>query len=489
MRGHLLKAAWIGAVVALAQPAHAAAGGGIDRAAWHADLDALRDALTAGYANLEHAVERGLDLPAAERRARARIDAAADVHQARFALTRFVEMFGDGHLELNWPAPSPSAPTPAPSGAAAASVPPGICASLPAAGRPDDGAIAARLPGYEALTAPGAENAAGLITIDGRRVGVLRIPLFMATRADCDEALQSVPSAEPGCDEDCRDDAMRRTDRLFAARLAARVEALRAAGAELLLVDIARNGGGSDSAIAAARMVGGADLPAPEVARLRSPAMLSDVIGDRAALAARSADAPAELRAQLDAWDRGLAAAAEEARRPCDRSPLWRGDTIACSALVRGPFRAGGLSTFALPATLQASAWAEWVDWTVRYDLAPGLWQGPLLVLVDGDTASAAELFAAMLQDGGRAVIVGAPTLGSGCGWTLPPQPVALPRSGAILRMPDCARFRRDGSNEVDGIQPDVLVGFKRWDTPAQRARRLAPRLGAALAEALARGR
>ena len=86
-----------------------------------------------------------------------------------------------------------------------------------------------------------------------------------------------------------------------------------------------------------------------------------------------------------------------------------------------------------------------------------------------------------MLQDNRAAVILGAPTAGAGCGHTRGGLDTVLQHSGARLRLPDCARFRADGSNEVSGIDPDVLIGFRENDGPARRAKRLAVALPAAL--------
>ena len=47
----------------------------------------------------------------------------------------------------------------------------------------------------------------------------------------------------------------------------------------------------------------------------------------------------------------------------------------------------------------------------------------PVVVLVDGRTASAAEILAAALQDQGRAVVVGSSTLGKGLVQTIAPLP------------------------------------------------------------------
>src|SRR2546430_1310196 len=112
-------------------------------------------------------------------------------------------------------------------------------------------------------------------------------------------------------------------------------------------------------------------------------------------------------------------------------------------------------------------------------------WHGPLIVLVDGGTGSAAEQFAAVLEDNHAAIIIGAPTAGAGCGHTNGGTPTTLKNSGGILELPDCARLRADGSNEVMGIQPDVLVGLRTTDGPHRQATRAFQKLPEAIERAL----
>jgi C-terminal processing protease CtpA/Prc len=106
-----------------------------------------------------------------------------------------------------------------------------------------------------------------------------------------------------------------------------------------------------------------------------------------------------------------------------------------------------------------------------------------VIVLVDERSASSTELFAAMLQDSKAAVVIGAPTFGAGCGWTMGKYESSkrLEHSRARLLMPDCSRLRADGGDELDGIQPDLLIGIRRPDTQKQRADRVAARLPEAL--------
>ncbi|MBW2459190.1 MAG: DUF4150 domain-containing protein [Deltaproteobacteria bacterium] len=79
-----------------------------------------------------------------------------------------------------------------------------------------------------------------------------------------------------------------------------------------------------------------------------------------------------------------------------------------------------------------------------------------LVVLVDGETASAAELFAGCLQQHGRARLVGEPTFGKGRLQKVVPDIAGkgvLYASVASCRLPDGREV------EGQGIEPDVTVG------------------------------
>jgi Peptidase family S41 len=437
-----------------------------DRGKWIADFEQLKTALTANYPNLEWAAERGVDLPALERRARDQIAAAAEIAGARTALERFIRAFGDGHMSLTWAAPGP---------------PPGVddtrplCARLGYRAEPDTRAIARGVPGYRALTAPDAYIGAGLLDAGGRKLGVLRIPLFLADASMCAAALRELGlDADAECSVQCRDDIERRSEALLVAAFADGIAKLVAAKPDVLLVDVAGNGGGNDSAIVAARMLAAPPLPTPRMSFVRGPERAADLAEDLQRLREASARGDAKEKAFLSGIVTRVEDAQRQAAQPCDLSPLWLGKPAGCSNLVSGARFAGGVIDQELPADLRKRRWASLVSATARYDFTPALWTGPLEVLVDGGSGSATELFAAMLQDAGRARVIGAPSVGSGCGWTLPRRTIVLANSGGQLQMPDCARLRRDGSNELDGIQPDVLIGFRSFDSPRQRAARLA---------------
>ena len=454
-----------------------------DRAAWIADFEQLKAAITRRSPNLEWAAERGLDLAAVERRARERLAEATDDAAARSALDRFVRNFGDGHMELSWPAVA-SLPVIAAPVIAAPDV--ATCTTLGYRDDADDGAIATTMPGYRPVGLAGGDTRAGTADVGERSVAVLRIPLFAPSAAICARVLiERGVAPDATCDVACADAVSRRADALFLDEIAGRPRLLARTPARVLILDVAGNGGGNDTAIAIARMIAGADVPTPRMVFARTPERLQDLVEDEAELRRGLAAASPARRAVLAAMIETHAAARMQAARPCDLSPLWRNARTGCSNLVTGGFHAGGLAPLEVARGVPSGIWDEMISSTARFSYQPGLWSRPLVVLVDANSASATELLAAMLQDARGAVIVGAPTFGAGCGWTLPRQDIVLARSGGLLSMPDCARLRRDGRNEIDGIEPDVLVGFRRYDSPGQRRQRLLERLPAALGAAV----
>jgi C-terminal processing protease CtpA/Prc len=119
-----------------------------------------------------------------------------------------------------------------------------------------------------------------------------------------------------------------------------------------------------------------------------------------------------------------------------------------------------------------------------QFPYRDSVWQGPLIVLVDSETWSAAEQFTALLQDNKAAIVMGTRTGGAGCGNLYGNDPITLLQSGAKFELPNCVRFRRDGTNEVGGVVPDVTTGVRWNDGPTFAGRLTNARLPEAVKQA-----
>ena len=145
--------------------------------------------------------------------------------------------------------------------------------------------------------------------------------------------------------------------------------------------------------------------------------------------------------------DRTLARAEPRLLAPrCDRSAIWRGAPAPCPVLQAGAGRA----------SLQGT----------------GAWTGPVLILADRRTGSASEDFIAWLQQNRVATVLGETTAGAGCGYVDGGSRTQLAVAPFDVRMPNCARFLDDGTNEIEGLRPDVALPMQSSDA-AEKARAL----------------
>jgi hypothetical protein len=449
---------------------------------WIEDLDQVRDVLATRYANLEWAVfQKEADLPRLFADTKSRIESASSDAEAQAAFDRFARRLGDEHVEFVWSKARHSA-GPFNGGES------DVCSTLGYDAAMRAQPLAANASGYQPLsTTQSSDFPAGVISSNGRRIGVIKIGVFtpQGYPALCHAALQSlsVPADKP-CDDACNDRIDSWVSDRLTNELIAQLRALKAARATVLLVDIAGNGGGTEWAEAVARMLTPIRLRSEDLEFVRGEHWAHAFTNDEASLRNFAQHEIGQDRSLL----LKLADQVEERRKValtlCDSRPLWQGGHTACSWLGKG-FYGSGLLAAADPSTLRGKPWATLLFTPMEFPYEEGVWRAPLIVLVDRNVGSAASEFAAVLQDNHAAVTMGDPT-GGGCGHTNGGTPTTLRNSKAILKVPDCARFRADGSNEVLGIHPDVLVGFAATEGPHLRAIRFLGKLPEAVKRALA---
>lgn len=417
---------------------------------WLADLEQMRQAFDTQYSNREWLIrERDFDLAAMFERNAKRLREAGSDAEARVILDRMIQHVGDGHVVLVWPSAKATPPA----------APSDLCTRLGYDGNKSTQGLGPALSGFQRVGSESDAFPAGTIDVRGTRVGVLRISLFHphATPQFCRSAVAELNiRADEACDEQCVDSILTRAYDKLTHSLQDQVRALQAAGAKQLLVDITSNGGGSEWVQAAARIVSPRPVQSPRTGFVRGEhwakhwRKLANELRNAAATAT-----PAD-RSRLLAW----AAEADSARKDAEKPCVGRTD---CEWIGRAGF-ATGLVGSAPAGTFDGKPWGVHVFSPAQYPYRDSVWRGPVVVLVDERTGSAAEDFAATLQDNHAAIILGGRTAGAGCGYTNGGTPTTLDNSRAVLRLPDCVRFRADGSNAVNGVIPDVSVAMRGQD-------------------------
>ena len=98
----------------------------------------------------------------------------------------------------------------------------------------------------------------------------------------------------------------------------------------------------------------------------------------------------------------------------------------------------------------------------------------PVVVLVNGGSASASEIVAAALKDHGRAVVVGTQTFGKGSVQTVLPL-----KNGGALTLTTALYYTKSGESiQLTGVKPDIVVDAPQPDQAESQAKPLdAPRI------------
>tara|TARA_R110000868_G_C10880405_1_gene762908 strand:- start:66 stop:1508 length:1443 start_codon:yes stop_codon:yes gene_type:complete len=449
-----------------------------DPTPWLDDLKQFRAAIDKDYPNLDWLTgQREVSLDGWFARTANDIRQSHNDADARRALDKLAERFNDGHLLLRWPArPSAGGTTASSSGSGS---PPTIGTFCAAKGY-DAGKVtvgtAVSLPGYRPIDT-GGPFAAGLVDIEGKKVGVVRLGVFSPTGypALCEQAVANTKTAfgKP-CDETCDDRILTEAFAVMTRALMRTVERLRVVGADVLLADVTRNGGGTEWTEAAARIISPVSVRSAPIRVIRSDAWAKRLRALATKLRHESGKAQSEDRTML----RDLALRADtlaDDLAPCNGAPCVRMAQVGFSSGLIPELPAG---------RFDGRDWGPDVFSASQFPYRDHVWKGPVIVLVDNETWSAAEQFAALLQDNNAAIVMGTRTGGAGCGHIYGNVPIALSQSGGQLELPNCARFRKDGSNEVSGVIPDVLTGVRWNDGPAYAGQLTASHLSEAIARA-----
>ena len=458
--------------------------GAFDREQALSDYAKLKNHLSEAYANLEWMVDhRGLDLQALDAGTTAALHEAASAAASRKTIEKFVRAFRDPHLYAK-PLQAVGSKTDSAAG-------PGLHSKMSAkkACRQlgfNSRNLGFRLefedqPGYRALTSDDANPfPAGLLELDsGRTAAFIRIAHFGEDGYPqvCRELFEAhAADIEEMCDDGwCGAFHFKVRDRLLA-YLEQRIVQAKAAGYDLLVIDITANGGGTDWVHAAARIVSPSELTCGKASFVKHPhwttitaSKLGDVDFDlkRDDLSARTRQTLERVRANLQELH-------DQTRAPCDRSSLWEDAEadLGCSNIVEGETSMCGLLSTLDPEAISGVSHPALYFKALENEHTPHVNDRPLALLIDGGTASASELFGSVLQDSRAAVLVGSRSYGAGCGFVNGGIPLRLEHLGLTVMAPDCVRFRVDGMNEIEGMAPDIELDWSQ-DSAEARTRKV----------------
>jgi hypothetical protein len=397
-----------------------------DADAWHRDYAHLKHELAHRYANLDWVVEhRGLDLPALDRETEAAILGAHSRVRAFLALRRFVRAFGDPHLRLGWGHrdAEPASATPAASQPQPAASQPQPAASQPqpAASQPQPAASQPQPAASQPQPAASQPQPAGLATLD-------------EAGYEIEDRGFRFPFHELSGWTPLRDGP-------FPTGIARDLGVLR----------IASFGEDRYREVAALAFAPGQTRRALQLAtRARLQQHLREAIGELLTRGAR------RLVVDVTGNGGGTEWVTEVVTLFTDRELSRRSARL----LATGVDRSGVFAGRPVPSVLAP-------------ETAPvrrrgtGEWTGPLFVLADNHTGSAAEDFVVWLQENGVAKVLGQRTAGAGGGYVDGGGWIRLSAAPCDVRAPNCARFLADGTNELEGVKPDVELPLGGLDDAA----------------------
>lgn len=453
------------------------------REGWLADYRTLKSELESQYANLTWfaSPEGGRDLPALDRNTTAALERATTEDEARTALLAFQAAFKDGHF-VGRPALAPASgesPEPDWPDLKAADEAARACLALGYGGATAAFSLPIEtLPGFVLETdGDGQAFRSGIVTTGAKRIGVVRIPSF---------AMENFPAlcrqswTAEGVDQggDVNQSALERAiTKAWYAELAALLRSFETRGVDAVVVDIGGNGGGDDSGDMATRLFSGRPMRSSRLLIKRGPAAETYLKEQLEQIDYGLSLKPDAAGSQLLLQAREQLASPPVAPTHCDLSWVWReqrpwNPSGSCSDLVQIGTAGGPLATLAADAIPQPRI-ARRLSWSIDARDHWGAWTGPVYVLVDGRTASSAEMFAATLQNNGAAKVMGVPSAGAGCGAMGPDGRVVLAATQMVFSFPTCVRLRPDGSNEVAGLAPDILLHPTQGESRRARAARL----------------
>lgn len=420
-----------------------------DRNAWLEDFSQLEQMISTTYPNLDSQVaSQKLNLVKLDHEVRNQLEAIVSDQDAMRVLNEFISKFKDGHLRLETTESLKNDPT-SPSQIAKAT--PGLEACELMMGKwtsvkkIEFGFPVSKKDRFKPVKIQDSAFPWTTFNIGKKRIGIVRIVSF--GQGDypplcADEWIKYRATLKNACDQKCQDIFVHEVlpNRLIR-DFEIVVKEIKKEHVSALVLDLSDNGGGTGWVGAVMRILTTKKILCGTFGFIRHPHWVKNFEAERDEFQAKLKSASDEAsRKMIQSRLKRISADLIEARKVCDRRDIWSD----------GKFHP----------TCQLVVERNEKDCNPGDELhfVPGLFDGPLFVIANRKTASASEDLVARYKESGIATIIGEKTRGSGCGFTNGGIELKLKNSGVRVYIPDCARLLRDGTNEVAGIAPDIVL-------------------------------
>jgi hypothetical protein len=428
---------------------------------WINDYSELRQHLEKSYANLTwFASPQGeLDLPKLHRKTLSALNNSKSASEAKAVIESFVEAFYDGHLYILPKAstlPDTNKTLVSPLSRSSSSTL--ACAQLDFVHKKG---TAFSLPfevspGFELLNSGESDSfRTGIANLpNGKKIGILRVSVMRQNEFpnECERAWNKVTRNQKSgvCDSTCKEEVNDRAMEFLLEDLSQRLHAFSKLGVSAVLLDIGGNSGGNDLGDWIPRLFTSREIHSPRLGIVTDPKSVvyydEQLAGISSALKGKnSSTALSALNNAADEFKR-LKELALNIKK-CDMSWVWRERRAwfpldsKCTNLSFGQSYFSGALDFLKSGTLGSPEVEKSLYWPTIVSPYIGSWVGPVYVVVDKKTGSAAEATAAIFQNNKAAKIIGSKTAGYGCGFMYKDSEFTLSNSRLRVSIPNCVRL------------------------------------------------
>jgi len=428
------------------------------------DFRILHEQMLCGYANLNYQTQfRGINLENLYENHLRRLSSAKSQSEARHIIENYLAAFQDGHLVIVEQAASE-------------------LSDGPVLLHTDDAEQALSklnffkgettfrirydsIIGFQELTFE--ENPFPTIILDSFKIkiGIVRIEFF--TIEWYSEIAQIIwkdhqNSFEGACKTDCQEELFLKIETELLYKLIEVITSLKSNGVDAIAIDISGNGGGTEWAYVVARLFTKQNLVGNPYYFVRHPHW-KEIFRNDLELIESDLFNPylnCDLRSELSVL-RELAKIEYDLLPSDCTKRLDGGKKVKSKNYVRHPYLPNFPEAITENNDFKNSKSKEILNTSRFIPYEFGYYEGPLYVIQDRYTASAAEGFASLLQSNLVAKIVGERSYGVGCGYTNGGIEVHLASMDIAVRIPDCIRETRLGQNEIEGIVPDINIDLE----------------------------